>query len=65
MIGFQKQNPEVQKNVNSENPRVLKKNYFHWTKIAGKIISLSHSHLNSRMSSAELTEIFVYNSKAP
>ena len=37
-MGFEKQNLEVQKNVNSENLRVLKKNWFHWTKSADKVI---------------------------
>ena len=31
-VGFQKQNLEVHKNRNSENPRALRKNWFHWTK---------------------------------
>ena len=38
MVGFQKQSSEVQKNVNSENPRVLRKNCFHWANVAGEVI---------------------------
>ena len=36
--GFQKQNLEVQKNVNSENSRALESNWFHWTNSADEFI---------------------------
>ena len=47
LVGFQKQNLEVQKNMNSENPRVLRKNWFHWTKSVGKVIATFEFQLHS------------------
>ena len=39
MADFQKGELEVHNNVNSENPKVMKKNSFHLTKVAGDVIS--------------------------
>ena len=46
MVGFQKQNLEFQKNMNSENLRVLRKNWLHWTRPSARFKSVLHSGLN-------------------
>ena len=38
MVGFQKQNLQVQKNMNSESPRVLRKNWFYRRKSVDEVI---------------------------
>ena len=37
-VDFQNQNLEAQKNMNFDNPRVLRKDWFHWTKFVEEVV---------------------------